>query len=465
MKIVAYALVAGGVAALVVPADRPGLGWLVAGLVGIAAVLAGTRRGRWSPARTGAAVATVLLLGAGTVRAAHWLFWLCLLTALPCASFAVAGGGGTWGRLVRRAGLLLWHVPDGVGRGARAVTSARSGTGRLVAGTAAGVALAAVFAALFAAANPVFADLLRAGMPHPTFGGVTVFLVAVCLVLSAAYLRAAPPDLEDEPGAHRRRLGRAEWVAPLALVDLVFAVFVWTEGEVLFGGYRFVLGRGGPTFADYAREGFWELGLVTLLSLGIVAVVAYRVSRTGRTDRILVRALGGTLGVLTLVVVASALFRMATYVSAYGYTRVRLLGAGAELALGVVVLLVLVAGVRLRGRWLPGATATVAVCAVLGLVAVNPDAVVARTVIDRYRFDGHLDGNTLMGLSSDAIPALDTLPDPWRSCILRAYQPPSTVDDWRAWNYGRSSGWSAWHRQPLLYNVPSCWGIVETRDG
>ena len=467
MRITLYAVVAGAVASAVVPPDRPGLGWLVAGLVGVVAVLAGSRRDGWNPARAGAAVATVFLLGAGTVRAAHWLFWLCLVTALPYASFAVAGGGTTWRRLARNAGLLLWRVPDALGRTGRVATSARSGTGRLVAGTAAGVVLASVFAGLFAAANPAFADLLASAVPHVTFGGVVLFLVPACLVLSAAYLRAAPPPPEEpEPGGHRRRLGRAEWVAPLVLVDAVFAVFVWTEGEVLFGGYRYVLGPEGPTFAGYARGGFWELGLVTVLSLGILAVVAYRVDRAGRGDRTLVRLLGGALGVLTLVVVASALVRMDTYVQAYGYTRVRMLGVAAELALGMVVLLVLLAGVRLRGRWLPGATATVVVCAVLGLVAVNPDAVVARTVIGRYQTDGHLDGNTLMSLSSDAIPSLQRLPDPWRSCILAAYQPPSIVDDWRAWNSGRVSGWAAWRRHPPVKVDVTCWTVVETRrDG
>ena len=44
-----------------------------------------------------------------------------------------------------------------------------------------------------------------------------------------------------------------------------------------------------------------------------------------RIDRVLLRALLGPLSALTLVIVASALLRMADYEQAYGFTRRRLL--------------------------------------------------------------------------------------------------------------------------------------------
>lgn len=463
MRTLLCAVVAGVAAAVLVPLDRPGLGWSLAGVVAVAAVLVAGPRRPWRATRVGAAVAVVALLAAGTLRAAPWLDWLCVLVALPCASLAAAGGGGTWGRVLRGAFALPVSVPAAARTTGSAVASGGRG-GQVAAGTVAGVALASVFTALFAAANPAFRGLVRALGTGFTVGGALVFVVVLALTLSATRLRTRPPAPDREPDPYRHLLARAVWVLPLALVDLVFVVFVASEGVVLFGGYRYVLARGGPTFAGYARSGFWELGLVTLLSLGILAVVAYRVDRGGRADRVLVRVLGGALCLLTLVVVGSALFRMSTYVDAYGYTRPRLLGAVAVLVLGVLLVLVLVAGIRLRGRWLPGAVATVVVLAVLGLVAVNPDAVVARTVIGRYRHDGHLDVESLWALSPDALPEIAKLPEPWRSCVLRGYDPPSTVDDWRAWNYGRYTGWAAWGAHPLLYTVPpDCYGVVETR--
>jgi hypothetical protein len=45
-----------------------------------------------SPARFGWSAITVALLGAGTIRAAGWLFLLCLATAMFTGALAVAGG-------------------------------------------------------------------------------------------------------------------------------------------------------------------------------------------------------------------------------------------------------------------------------------------------------------------------------------------------------------------------------------
>jgi hypothetical protein len=474
MKVLPIAAAAGLFAAAVVPLSEPGLGWLLGGLAVFAAVLASSRRRAWSLARVGAAVAVVLLPGAGTLRDAHWLFVLCLLVALPYASLAVDGGGRTWGRLALGATALPVSAPWAVAALARRVSMSR----QLLTGGLAGLVLVVVFGALFAGANPAFAQLVR-DTPRLSVTGGFVFLVAVTIAVTAAYVRTAPRQTDRPTGAddperpvgatdpergaarHRRMLGRGEWVLPLALVDLVFALFVWTEGEVLFGGGGYVLGPDGPTFAGYARSGFWELTLVTVLSLGIVAVIAYRVDRS---DGLLIRVLGGALGVLTLVVVASAAFRMATYVQAYGFTRVRLLGLLVELVLGVVVVLVLLAGVRLRGGWLPGAVATVVACAVLGLVAVDPDAVVARTVIGRYHHDGHLDGGVLISLSDDAIPAIETLPEPWRSCVLlERDEKPSTVDSWYATNLSRDTGRAVLRARPAKAVVQYCAGVVETR--
>src|SRR2546423_631491 len=362
---------------------------------------------------------------------------------------------GPAGRPARRRG--AWRTLDptpGRARGAaRRPGGGRRGGGHVATGPSAGWFVRPVSATFSAGATPRSPHLRPDAADALSPAGVLLFVLAGCLTLAAAHLRTAPPPAAGAPPAHRRMLARVEWVVPVALVDLVFGVFVWSEGVVLFGGHQYVLGPDGPTFAEYARSGFWQLTLVTVLSLGIVGVVAYRVHRS---DGVLIRILVGTLGILTLVVVASALSRMSTYVQAYGYTRVRLLGFGAELSFGAVVVLLLVAGVRMRGRGLPGAVAGLVVTAVLALVALNPDAGGARTVIRRYQQDGHLAGKYLSGLSEDAVPALDRLPDVERSCVLNAMHLPSTVDSWSAYNAGRSAARRLVRVRPPDRYEPGC---------
>jgi hypothetical protein len=458
------------VAALSIPLDRAGVGWLVAAVAGTVALIVARLIPYRPPAslppplpwrsgptltadRFGWSAATVALLGVGTVRAAGWLFLLCLATALVTGALAVAGGRSLRAMVVA-AGIapiagfraLPW-VTRGFGR-------IRKGP-RVVATIAVSVALLTVFGALFASADRAFADVVGKLVPSVDAGTVArwifVFLVVGGMLGGAAYLRAAPPDLSGMDGPGTRRVARLEWAIPLALLVLLFAAFVAVQLAVLFGGSRHVLETEGLTYADYARSGFWQLLVVTGLTLAVVAAAVRWAPRETRTDRVLIRAILGALATLTLVIVASALHRMNVYADTYGLTRLRLLVALCELWLGVVFLLMLIAGIRLRATWLARAIVGAGVLALLGLAAANPDGLIADRNIARFERTHDIDTTYLANLSADAVPALDRLAPDQRGCVLNPisadlYRNP---DDWRAWNYGR------WHARAVLRKAPA----------
>jgi hypothetical protein len=237
----------------------------------------------------------------------------------------------------------------------------------------------------------------------------------------------------------------------------LFAAFVAVQLAVLFGGSRHVLETDGLTYADYARSGFWQLLLVTGLTLAVVAAAARWAPREARTDRLLIRMILGALATLTLVIVASALHRMNVYADTYGLTRLRLLVALCELWLGVVFLLVLIAGLRLRANWLARAIVGTGVLALLALAAANPDGLIADRNIARYDRTHTIDARYLANLSADAVPALDRLAADQRDCVLNPisadlYRSP---DDWRGWSYGRSHARALLKKRPAQ-RQPSC---------
>ncbi|HYN92786.1 MAG TPA: DUF4173 domain-containing protein, partial [Pilimelia sp.] len=446
------ALATGVATAVSVPLDRAGVGWLVAAVVaaGAVAVVAGTTGrtgGRAGLARLGWLLATVCLVGAGTIRAADWLTVLCLLTAAGTAALAI-----TEGRDVRGMVLGVLAVPAAAFRaprwGARGLSRLRGDRGGTAARGAAAVAVTAVllivFGALFASADAAFARLTGAVTPDLEVASAVrwVFLFAVGSValLAAAYLLVAPPDLGGLKRAATARLSRWEWALPVAALDGLFAVFVAVQFTVLFGGAEHVLGSDGPSFAQYARGGFWQLLVVTLLTLAVLAAVGRWAPRATRRDRVLLRALLGALAGMALVVVASALYRMHIYEEAYGFTRLRVLVSACEVWLGAVFVLVLAAGVRLRAGWLPRAVVGTAVAALLGLVALNPDRFIAERNIERYVHTQRLDVWYLGTLSADAAPALVELSPALRACTLE-HLPAElalTDGDWRYWNLARS---------------------------
>jgi Domain of unknown function (DUF4173) len=314
---------------------------------------------------------------------------------------------------------------------------------RALAVAAVSVGLLWVFGALFASADPAFANLLTRLTPRADTDEMVsrLFLLAAGMLslLGAAFLVTAPPDLTGLETPAPSRVRRWEWAVPVAALDLLFAAFVLVQLTVLFGGSEHVLGDDGPTYAEYARGGFWQLLTVTVLTLPVLGVAARRAPSADRADRMLIRVLLGSLAGLTLVIVASAMYRMNLYEQAYGFTRLRILVSACELWLGAVFVMVLVAGLRLRARWLAQAVAGSAAAALLGLALLNPDRFIAERNVDRYERIDRIDVTYLSRLSADAAPALDRLPSTLRDCALTriaadlAFHP----DDWRSANLGR----------------------------
>ena len=435
------ALLAGLVAAVLLVDQPPGLGVLLTGLAVGAAVLPAARR-RLGLHELGYATLGVLLLAGVVVRDAPWFVALCLLAAAGVASFALAPARTLVGGLLGGVSLPLaaLRCPPWLRRGLqpRATGLASSWLPALRVAGLTGVLLL-VFGSLFAAADAAFASLI----PRPDLGlvplRIVVLLVVAGVAVSAAFLGAAPPRWDVLAPAPARPVRTAEWLVPIAVLDAMFVTFVTVQLAVLFGGHRHVLDTAGLTYAEYARGGFGQLVVVTLLTLSVVAATVRWAPRTTLRQRMTLRALLGVLALLTLVIVASALYRLHLYEEAFGFTRLRLFMNAFELWLGALVVLVLVAGVRLRAAWLARAVVATAAVGLLTLGALNPDGFVAERNVDRYLATGKLDVYYLQGLSADAVPVVDRLPEPMRSCVLGGMRAATwPTGGLGGWNVGRS---------------------------
>ncbi|WP_344125810.1 DUF4173 domain-containing protein [Luedemannella flava] len=519
-RVPAAATVAGVVAGTAVPIDRPGIGWLAAASASAVAVALAGRAARAAasasrvevpasraevPANTvetsasGAqasanraeasarraeavwrwtfGAAAVLLVAVGTVRAAEWLFVLCLLGAVVCGAVAVGGGRSVAGLVVSVLSVPLaalrglgWYsrslgaLSRDVSREPTDGTTERAPSPvRLLASVLLGVVLVALFGALLSSADAAFAEVVGRALPSLDAGPIMRFglllVVGTLGTVGACYLRMRPLAVGEGATASGRRTVRlVEWAVPVALLDLLFASFVAVQFAVLFGGNEHVLATADLTYADYARSGFWQLLYVTVLSLGVVAVAARLAPRDTARHRLWLRLLVGALAALLLVVVASALTRMWTYEQAYGYTRLRVWVSAVELLLGVVFVLVLVAGVRLRARWMPRAVVLAGALTLLGLAALNPDAFIAERNIARWHADHPLDTYYLGQLSDDAVPALATLPEPLRGCVLgrlATARQDRGANPWAGWNYGRARAADTLENASTFFACPS----------
>lgn len=435
--------------AVFVPLGRVGVGWFLGWLTLTLAVLLAVRSKTADLPRAdkliraGWAAAALALIAVPAFRNAWWLVTFCVLGALGCATLAIIGG-----RLVRSILFGLVATPFAALRGLpwvrRHITaSPQEATVRKVTvSVVATVVVLVVFGSLLASADAAFSEALGQLVPEinlgTVFGWLFLAVVGGLIAVAALYTLAAPPDLSTVDRAGERRLGLLEWAPAIGALALLFAGFVVVQFTTLFGGQRHVQRVAGLSYAEYARSGFWQLMFVTLLTVAVLGGVSRWARRERPAERILLRVLLGLISALSVVIVASALSRMWTYQKVYSFTGERIFVMAFEMLLGTVFLMIIAAGVRWKGRWIPGTTLALAVAMLLGLAVLNPEDYVARRNTLRYEQTGKIDAWYLRALSADATPALAKLPDPVRRCTLSWIADDlAEPDPWYAWNLGR----------------------------
>lgn len=387
------------------------------------------------------------LLAVGAFRAAGWLFVLCVLAACVAGSLAAVGrrsANGVWYDVIavpiESFAALPWvYAAIGRMRG-----NGQDRSWRVAASVAVTVVLLAVFAPLLGGADATFANLLASVTPEIDAGAIVQWTVLFAVVglgsLGAMYLLAGPPatPFDEEEAETGRSLRRLEWVLPVGALTALFALFVGAQFVALFGGDNYVQRTAGLTYAEYARSGFWQLSIVTMLTLAVILVVLRWAAKDSAADRQWLRTLLCAVSVLSLVIVASALGRMWTYQQAYGFTVLRLLVEVCELWLGLVYLLVIAAVLRLDRAWLPRAAIGTATATLVALAVLNPEGLIADKNIDRWQHGRNFDAEYLSTLSPDIVPALERLPEPLRAEVFDQIRTDLDGDSWQSWNLSRA---------------------------
>ncbi|WP_280491383.1 DUF4153 domain-containing protein [Nocardia asiatica] len=464
------ALVSGFAAAILIHWDRPGVGWVLTAAITASAVFLVDRNARRGTTGTTAeasgeaesvpaqakasylrdagrwwwATVALALLAVGAVRAAGWLFALCVVAACVAGSLAVVGRRSANGIVydTLAVGLaVVAAVPWAYAGTPRMREGNASRARRLGLSVAVTLALLAVFVPLLGSADAMFAALLETVTPELEIPSVVrwivLFVVLALGALGAMFVLAGPPP-PAAGVAGGRTLRRTEWVLPVGALAILFAAFVATQFVVLFGGDDYVQETSGLTYAEYARTGFWQLSAVTVLTLAVLLIVLRWAAQDTAADRWWLRGLLTAVSLLALVIVASALGRMWTYQQAYGFTVLRLLVEACELWLGLVYVLVIVAVVRLRRAWLPRAVLGTAMATLLVLAVLDPERLIAEKNIDRWQQGRTLDTEYLRTLSPDILPAIDRLPEPVRTDVRAGLRADLDEDSWQSWNFSRA---------------------------
>jgi hypothetical protein len=494
-RVAVAAIVAGGLAVdLGLRGGGIGLGSTVALSVAALGVLA---TGRHRTVETWVLTAVALVLaGCLAVRTSPWIVtldWIAVvgllaLTATPRAGIPVIGQ--SLAGLARRA-TMPWAMapatgviePIGIGQvlardrhdrrsrrraerttGATVRRPSRRGQAPAVArGLLLAVPIVAGLGLLLGSADAVFASFFEIPTPSLDLEGAIVHLLLIGLGAAVvAALLGADTQVRPLGRSTARPLGAIEATVVLIGLALLYSLFAVAQLIAAVGGDGRVQSTTGLTYAEYARSGFFQLLWAAGITLAVLLGIRALTRETSPRQDLAVRACSALCCLLTLVLVAAAINRLAVYRHAYGLTMLRLACTTFAWFLGATFVLLAVRLMQGRGGrdWLPTAMALTALLTLLWWNASNPEAHVARTNIDRAVETGKLDAGYADGMSDDALPVLvaglDRLPPDARAdLVARLCGPEDPEDD----GYDADVDWGRPHVEPEAD------GTVETRDG
>ena len=201
-------------------------------------------------------------------------------------------------------------------------------------GLACAIPLLAIVLLLLSSADAVFGGIFtslaqwlrKTDLPHWLWLIVRVLIVGLLFCSGLFYLtrpRAAAAQKPSETPLPPTARSAAPFITVLALLNAVYAVFAVIQIVYLFGGAETAAMQGG--YAQYARSGFFQLVAVAAINLAAVLLTSLWLPRCAVVPRRALQALSLLLGALTLVILASAVYRMGLYISVYGLSLLRLL--------------------------------------------------------------------------------------------------------------------------------------------
>lgn len=174
-------------------------------------------------------------------------------------------------------------------------------------------------------------------------------------------------------------------VVPILAVYIIFFVSQW---QYYVSGFSGVLPK-DLSYAEYAREGFFQLCTVSFINLLIITAISLFMKRSGKAPGIILKVISLIFAVATLVLIATALSKMYMYIDFYGLTPRRVYATWGMLVLTAIFLLIIIKQFLPRFKLIAAIIFVVVI--LFGALALSGvDSLIAEYNVDRY-VEGSLD--------------------------------------------------------------------------
>lgn len=195
---------------------------------------------------------------------------------------------------------------------------------------------------------------------------------------------------------------------PLLFVYVIFFISQWKYYISAFAGNL----PKNSTYAEYARGGFFELCIVSVINLIVIVAVMLLMRRQNDRPSPLLKILSVLYSVFTLILISTALAKMKMYINCYGLTQKRVYATWFMIVLTVVFIIIIVR--QFVSRLNAAAASLLAAVILFATLSVsNVDALIAK-----YNVNCYIDGT----LKTVDVYAIDELGDAGVPELVRLYE-------------------------------------------
>ena len=270
-----------------------------------------------------------------------------------------------------------------------------------------------IFTALLASADDVFSSMIAIDLSflNDFFDGTTIPKIMVSLfstfyIFSFFYYllyKKKEEEIQPEPFVSDDIIIKSDTskdiivTTVLVLMNLLFLVFTFIQFKYLFSKAN--IGFDGFTYSSYARKGFFELTVISMLNIGLL--LTFSRFTKNKANNLLMSLMVTT----TLVIAYSAIFRMNLYIWAYGYTWLRIVSLS-FIILQMLLLVITCIYLWYRNINIHVIIASLYLIAYLGLNFTNVDYFIVEGNISRYLEGKELDAYYFETLTYDATDSL-----------------------------------------------------------
>ncbi len=288
----------------------------------------------------------------------------------------------------------------------------QSGIGKMFLGIACSVPVLFIVVPLLIKSDAAFAGLTERFFENAfkTFWEVVLGLIIAPFMVSYAFSLKFKKEKEGEKRSFKG-IDKTIVISFLSMLSICYLTYLFSQLAYFFSAFRGFLPEEFKV-ADYARRGFFEMTAIAAINFVLIFAAILLTRKKEDKTPLAVRLLCLFVSIFTLIIIATALSKMALYIESFGMTLLRITTSAFMVFLGVVFISIILRLFIKRVKVLRAALLSAA-CILLILGSLNVNLIVAD-----YNYNAFVDGKleeidmeTLSELGDEGVPYLIKLSD------------------------------------------------------